>query len=128
MAVMTTKATIKIYFSDFFEVSQKTIDEYGAFNISLVSDLPLFVDPFLLFNSNYKEYKDLHDEMIRYLRFLRDKSIEGNQHPGLIAAWYQFPEVKQNHFGFCLAGNSGRGLGSKFAQALNANLHNVFSD
>ena len=27
------------------------MDEYGAFDISVVSDLPLFIDPFLLFNS-----------------------------------------------------------------------------
>ena len=42
---------VQIYFSDFFEVSQDTLRAHGAFNISLVNDLPLFIDPFLLFNS-----------------------------------------------------------------------------
>src|SRR5207244_1056491 len=74
------------------------------------------------------EYRHLHDEIITYLSFLRDTSVQGGVGRGLISAWYTFPEVKQNHFGFCLAGNQGRGLGSGFAQALNENLHNIFSD
>ena len=68
---------VKIHFSDFFEVSQETLDDYGAFNISLINDLPLFVDPFLLFNSKDSTYRKLHDTIISYVRFLRDISIEG---------------------------------------------------
>ena len=104
---------VKIYFSDFFNVTPEVVREYGAFNVSLVSDLPLFIDPFLLFNSRKAEYRALHAEMIKYLRFLREKSVQGHLLPGLIAAWYRFPEVKQNNFGFCLAGNQGRGLGNE---------------
>ena len=65
---------MNVSFSDFFKVPAKTVDKYGAFNISLLADLPLFVDPFLLFNSKKPAYRKLHDEMVRYLRFLRDKS------------------------------------------------------
>ena len=36
-----------IYFSDYFSVLPDTIEEYGAFDVSLINDLPLFVDPFL---------------------------------------------------------------------------------
>lgn len=36
----------KIYFSDVFDVAPEVIDRYGAFNIALVNDLPLFIDPF----------------------------------------------------------------------------------
>ena len=42
---------LKIYFSDFFNVDEDIIESYGAVNISLINDMPLFVDPFLLFNS-----------------------------------------------------------------------------
>ncbi|MBB7505327.1 hypothetical protein HEM55_023090, partial [Escherichia coli] len=49
---------LRIYFSDFFNVSPEKIKEYGAFNISLINDLPLFIDPFLLFNN--EKYIDLH--------------------------------------------------------------------
>ena len=34
---------IKLYFSDFFGVTRDQLDEYGAFDISLVTDLPLFI-------------------------------------------------------------------------------------
>ncbi len=35
-----------MYFSDYFKVRPQVIEKYGAFNISLVADLPLFIDPF----------------------------------------------------------------------------------
>ena len=69
------QAEVKVYFSDFFEVSPETIDEYGAFNISLVSDIPLFIDPFLLFNSKKKNYQELHSEIIEYLKFIRNVAL-----------------------------------------------------
>lgn len=52
---------IELYFSQHFGVSPKVLQDYGAFDVSLASDLPLFVDPFLLFNSKKQEYRDLHD-------------------------------------------------------------------
>jgi len=118
---------LDVLFSDCFKVSQKAVDQYGALDVSLVSDLPLFVDPFLLFNSKKKQYRTLHGEMIRYLRFLRDKSVDQELlDPGLIQAWYVFPEIKQNWLGFTLSGNGGHGLGEKFAKALRANLGKLF--
>ena len=118
---------MKLYFSDVFEVSEEMIDEYGAFNVSLITDLPLFIDPFLLFNSDKPEYRGLHDQIIKYLRFLKDRSVEGNVNSDLLRAWYYFSEVEQNCLGFCVAGHAGHGLGMMFARALNANMHNIFS-
>ena len=54
--------------------------------------------------------------------------MEGAINDGLLRAWYCFPEVKQNRLGFCLTRNSGRGLGMSFAQALNENLQQLFTD
>jgi hypothetical protein len=119
---------MKVYFSDFFEVSSEAIENYGAFNVSLLTDLPLFIDPFLLFNSDRSEYQQLHDEIIRYMKFLRDRSVDPNIDRGLIAAWYRFPEIKQNWLGFSATDNRGRGLGPQFADALHKNLHAVFTD
>ncbi|MFN6536171.1 MAG: TIR domain-containing protein [Nostoc sp. EkiNYC01] len=115
-----------IFFSDFFEVSPDLIDEYGAFNISLINDLPLFVDPFLLFNSESPTYKELHEDIIRYMRFLKEMSLSSPINPHLVDAWFTFPEVKQNWLGFSKKGNGGQGLGEKFAKALNRNLNSVF--
>ena len=53
----------EIYFSDVFEVPPESLEES---NISLITDLPLFIDPFLLFNSEDDKYKELHDSIIEY--------------------------------------------------------------
>jgi hypothetical protein len=119
-------AEIRIFFSDFFDVSPEDIENYGAFNVSLNSDLPLFVDPFLLFNSKKTEYRTLHDNIIQYVRFLRDKSAAGEVDLGLLRAWFTFPEVQQTWLGFSRSGNRGRGLGLTFARALNRSLNTVF--
>lgn len=118
----------RIYFTDFFNVAPNILGAYGAFNVACVVDLPLFIDPFLLFTSKKPEYQALHDEIIRYLQFLRDKSLEGGMSDGLLKAWYCFPEVRQNKLGFCLSGSNGSGLGMGFARALNENLLNLFSN
>lgn len=119
---------MKIYFSDFFNVDENLIEKYGAFNISLINDLPLFIDPFLLFNSKNKEYKKLHDGIIEYVRFLKEKSEDENINKGLLFSWFKFPEVKQNWFGYSEKGNSGSGLGKDFAKSLNRNLRILFTD
>lgn len=122
------EVSIKMYFSDFFNVDPTIIEEYGAFDLSLINDLPLFVDPFLLFNSDKPEYVELHDQIIAYVAFLRDMSSQSGIHAGLLKSWFRFPEVKQNWFGYSKVGNGGSGLGAKFATALNENLHTVFTD
>ncbi|MEK9508820.1 hypothetical protein WI460_11545 [Gemmatimonadota bacterium Y43] len=119
---------MRVHFTDFFEVDPDALEAYGAFNISLINDLPLFIDPFLLFNSEKEEYQALHDGIITYLRFLRDHSEGGPIRPGLLRAWYRFPEVKQNWFGYSLVGNEGSGLGAGFAASLWENLGSVFAN
>jgi hypothetical protein len=117
-----------LYFTDIFDVSQEALEEYGAFNISLLVDLPLFVDPFLLFNSSRPEYQDLHQGIIRYLRFLCDRSSSGDLNRGLLKAWYHFSEVKETWLGFSRRSNTGHGLGGEFAKALDNNLSAIFSN
>ena len=117
-----------MYFSDYFKVSEEELESYGALNISLVNDLPLFIDPFLLFNSEKEEYQKLHKNIIDYVIFLRDQSLKSTVSKGLLKSWYFFPEVKQNWLGFSLNGNSGRGLGNDFASALNKNFSTCLSD
>ncbi|MHB8523251.1 MAG: hypothetical protein ACYDH9_21200 [Limisphaerales bacterium] len=119
---------MNIYFSDVFDVTPALLEKYGAFNISLISDLPLFIDPFLLFNSKKRQYQKLHDDIITYLRFLKDKAVSSTLNPGLLNAWYRFPEVKQNYLGFCVGGNTGSGLGKQFADSLQSNLQQLFGN
>jgi hypothetical protein len=119
---------LPIYFSDFFNVSRDTMRNYGAFNVSLINDLPMFIDPFLLFNSEKPEYRALHREIIKYLKFLRDKAVGSELDKGSMYTWYRFKEVKQNWLGFSLTGNSGHGLGPDFAIALHKNFNTTFKD
>lgn len=118
----------QIFFSEFLRVSPDTLEEHGAFNVSLIGDLPLFVDPFLLFNSESPIYQDLHSQILRYMRFLKDVTLAGPVPSALVDAWFGFPEVKQNWLGFSKTGNRGHGLGKEFAHALHRNFTSVFRD
>jgi hypothetical protein len=117
-----------IYFSDFFDVSREAMRAYGAFDVSLINDLPMFIDPFLLFNSEKPDYEALHAEMITYLKFLRDKAIGSELDKGSMLSWYVFKEIRQNWLGFSLSGNRGHGLGTDFAIALHNNFNTAFKD
>lgn len=117
-----------IYFSDYFSISPEILNKYGAFDISLVSDLPLFVDPFLLFNSKNQTYQRLHAEIIKYMRFLKDVSVEEDIPEALLREWFTFPEIEENWLGFSDIGNKGHGLGPGFAHILRVNFRKVFRD
>lgn len=119
---------MNLYFSDIFKIDPDTIEGYGAFNISLINDLPLFIDPFLLFGSPKPEYQELHNSILKYLTFLKEKSEQGITTFAEVKSWYLFPEVKQNWFGYSKVGNNGSGLGSDFGKAFSSSMHIVFDD
>ncbi|GMV31880.1 MAG: hypothetical protein AMXMBFR59_40050 [Rhodanobacteraceae bacterium] len=128
MTKVGVSGRVGIYFSDFFEVDKDIVESYGAFNVSLVNDLPLFIDPFLLFDSTNSVYQGLHEQIIDYVKFLRDVSATGALTQAHIDEWFRFAEVKQNWLGFSRSGNRGNGLGAQFAHTLHKNLHHVFRD
>lgn len=103
------------------------LEEYGAFNVSVVSDLPVFIDPFLLFHSDKPEYQELHESIIKYLKFLRDEA-DPNLDDAVIKNLYSFKEVRQNWLGFTVLGNGGSGLGPKFARELHRALGSIFNN
>ena len=119
---------MNIYFSDFFGVDPDILEEYGAFNISLINDLPLFIDPFLLFGSEKEDYQSLHNEILDYISFLKNKTESRKIGKAEIKAWYKFSEVKQNWFGYSKVGNSGSGLGMGFGKAFSRNIGYLFDD
>lgn len=126
---MTILAGLHIYFSDYFGIDQDIVESYGAVNISLINDIPLFVDPFLLFNSQKEEYQTIHNEIIRYLLFLQEQAEKCETlSSGMMSSWYIFSEIKQTWLGFSLDGNGGRGLGKDFALNLHKGLKTIFSD
>jgi len=104
------------------------LEDYGAFNASLINDLPLFIDPFLLYGSKKPEYQKIHNNILKYLIFLKDKAELGITEIAQIKSWYLFPEVKQNWFGYSKVGNNGSGLGLKFGRSFSSSIHIVFDD
>lgn len=61
-------SNLRVYFSDFFKVEEDIIESYGAINISLINDLPLFIDPFLLFNNEKEQYQEIHKEIMAHCK------------------------------------------------------------
>ena len=120
---------IAIHFSEYFDLDPKVLKDYGAFDVALTFDVPVFIDPFRLYASDKKDYNELHERIIRYLRFLRDCCREKNYiSKGFSKEFLQFPEVRHIYMGFCRTSNSGRGLGKKFADALQTNLQSILRD
>ena len=118
----------KFYFSDFFGISHSVLDEYGAFDISLLADIPVFIDPFRLYASNKEEYQNLHKRIVRYLCFLKEVAQRPVMMlPGNLRDFYAFPEVSNTYIGFCVKGNRGRGLGMRFAKSLKNNLESILN-
>ncbi|MGN0819177.1 MAG: hypothetical protein ACI4M6_02110 [Christensenellaceae bacterium] len=110
-----------MYFSDCFQVDKQKIEDYGAIDINLICDLPLFIDPMLIFNSAKPEYINLHNQIIQYFHFLAEKSRFGFSE-GELTTYFNFSEIKNNWFGYSKKGNVGNGNGKKFSRFFAANL------
>ena len=117
-----------VYFSEVFGIEESVLEEYGAMNISLLNDIPLFIDPFLLYASDKEEYRALHEKILDYLVFLRDKAAAGEVSLPKIKRWYCFHEVKQNWLGYSETGNGGSGLGVDFGESMTKSICGVFRD
>lgn len=116
-----------MFFSDYFNIPEAVLVAEDVFDVSLVSDLPLFIDPFLIFESDKTEYQTLHSWIIDYIRFLKTKSscpIADWQRK----EWFQFKEVEQNWLGFSVGSNHGRGLGKTFSHAVRVGLSGPVND
>lgn len=107
-------SNFKLLFSDYFDIDNSVLEDYGALNICLSSDLPMFIDPFLLFASEKKEYKKLHKEVVNHLLILKEYATE-NGGKNVDINLFRFPEIKQNWLGLSEYGNGGKGLGKRFA-------------
>ena len=110
-----------MYFSEYFKINPNLLKKYGAIDISLVCDIPLFIDPMLIFNSDKPVYKDLHKSIIKYFYFLATKANNKLQKHD-IKAWFSFSEVKNNWLGYSYSGNAGLALGWNYAQFLYNNI------
>lgn len=118
----------KTFFSEFFNVSKKLMKEYGALDISLISDTPAFIDPFLLYSSSKADYQKVHRNIIEYIKFLCLRAEEAKNNVELKEKYYHFKEPKQNWLGYTAYGNSGTGLKKEFAEELCINACNYINN
>lgn len=110
-----------MFFSKYYGIDSSVVEHYGAVDISFVCDIPLFIDPMLIFNSEKEEYKKLHEEIIKYFHFLYQKACDGLSNKEL-KAWFEFNEVPNNWLGYSMSGNKGAALGKQYARFLYKNI------
>lgn len=115
------------FFSEYFWIRSDESKNDDFFDIVLDSDLPVFVDPFLIFCSEKEEYKKLYQEIIKYLQFLSRKSVYN------ISKWefneyYLFHEVQETHIWYSLEWNNWRWLWVWFWKVLVNNLRKIFTN
>jgi hypothetical protein len=119
-------SNFKLLFSDYFEIGNSILENFGALNICLSSDLPMFIDPFLLFASKKPEYQILHKKVVNHLLILKNYATENNGKDVDINL-FRFPEIKQNWLGLSEYGNGGKGLGKKFANGAISAFNGFYS-
>jgi hypothetical protein len=117
-----------MYFSDVFSIPSETLARENVFDISLVSDLPLFIDPFLIFDSDNPRYQRLHNEIVKYVSFVRNKVVDGTATMSQLEEWLHFPEIRNNWLGYSVGSNEGRGLRGTFAKGAVIGLQGPLSD
>lgn len=110
-----------MFFSDKFLVSPNLIKDYGAINISLVCDTPLFIDPILIYDNDDPVIKSWYKNIVDYLLFLNSKSSSEITYEEL-KYYFCFKERKENWLGVSKNSNVGSALGMKFAQELAENI------
>ena len=118
----------KLTFADYFNISPEELHKYGAINPCIAYDLPLFIDPFLIFASDKPEYKELHTRISNYLSFLYKEAKNVRENSGKFNHWFVFSEIKQNWFGYSIGDNKGKSGARKMGRALKKNLATLFDN
>ncbi len=116
-----------IFFSEHFWIKSNEANSQDFFDIILDADLPVFVDPFLIFCSEKDEYKKLHESIIDYLSFLTHKSIWSVSNEEFKQYFY-FKEVQETHIWYSLRWNPWRWLWKWFWNMLIRNLRSIFTN
>lgn len=115
-----------MYFNEYFDVEVEKMNNYGALNISLDNDLPLFIDPMLLFVSENEEFHTWHTKLVKYIIFLA--SLKHNNESfseSIINTYFTFKEVCNNWLGLAKKGNKGSAIGHFYGESLYNYINSV---
>lgn len=108
----------KTKLSDYYHFNSAKAD---FLDINLVDDLPLFVDPLLLWRSPSEEHHAVHATIVKFFEIAIDRVKAGKITEA--KKMFYFPEPS-NLLGFTRDGHSGRGIGPKVGEAVFIELIN----
>ena len=123
---MTAKR-MPVHITSYFKLSVQKFEELGVLDSILNSDIRLFVDPFLLSHSRYKEMQEGRkkilkhfEEVFKYLILFEKAQSEKVKQQVLNKARsrLQFPEPKGYGLGYGNEGSSGSGMGRGFTDSM----------
>src|SRR5215468_357415 len=84
-------------------------------------DVPVGIDPFLLFKSRDPEFRKLHDKILEVFRSGVDSIKMGRDDKA--RAVFQFPEVPEIGLGYTRKGKRGSGVGDFLSGLILKTLH-----
>lgn len=113
-----------MFFSDKFKVNEQSLNDYGALNIWMERDTPLYIDPILIYCN--KKYEAWHKKIIKYFNFLYEKTQNPEITKDQLKYFFNFHEIKNNWLGVSKNSNNGRGFGDKLTELLWNNLSFIF--
>ena len=114
---MTNSKLIRI--SDYFNISRDKFDELGILNSLIYYDVPMFVNPRLLNNSNVPELKNGEEKIIKHFETTIKMLLKTNGHDKLWEALkihFSFKEPSGIGLGTCMNSTDGRGLTGTIAE------------
>lgn len=120
-----TSNKIDLSFSDYFNIDTEILKQNNLVDLSIVYDLPLFIDPFLIFASKKQEYKKLNNNILKYIEFLYTEASNVKINSPSFKHLFVFKEIKQNWLGYSAVGNNGCGGSTKMGRALHKNLQKI---
>lgn len=127
-----------------FNIDPKNLD---FANVDLSDDIPLYVDPLLLWRSPYRDHHIVHGELVHFFETAISNAKSGKKH--IAERMFDFPEP-ENLIGSATSGHDGRGMrsgglasdvfhsifenkgilehGLKFLNELQLNIHGIGPD
>lgn len=117
-------------FSQFYDVPTETPPEW--FDPIMDHDTKLFIDPFLIFKSDFGVFKGAHNELIEFFNLAYTLAAETRGKTNNLAykkllAMLKFPEPKEFCLGYTSKSTAGSGTGQGFARFMAAAILQAIS-
>jgi hypothetical protein len=101
--------------------AQPLIEGVSQFEVDFViprlgTDVPVGIDPFLLFKSHNPEFQTLHNQVLEVFRFGID--LIKNERHDEVRELFEFPEVSEIGLGYTREGKRGSGVGTFLSELI----------